>query len=190
MKLQESERQLEPDDCPLQHLAQLGQLSAQVQFALRRTGPSLDPGPSTHARERRRSRSGWEEPQSSGSSARPRRTDPSRARSPSPWASPEPPASPLVFLNQTSSKEEVFRSILLQQQRLQDLQVLLHTLERETALWEVESTTRPDPAQVEELEERLKQNQAELLLEEQWEEELQAETARERGAPPPVCLLL
>lgn len=190
MKLHESEQQLEADDCPLQHLAQLGQLSADVQFTLRRTGPSLDQGPNMHAYERQRPRSSSSEPQSlqpralykaSGSSTHPRRNNPNRSWSPSPQASPEPRASPLFFLNQKSSKEEVFRHILQQQQRLQDLQVLLRGLERETALWEMESTSGPNPTQVEQLEEQLRQNQAELLLAQQWEEELQAETDRERG---------
>lgn len=180
MKLQESEWQLEADDCPLQQLAQLGQLSAEVQFTLWRTGPSLDQGPNTRPRSR-----GFLQlrapHKASGSSTDPRRSNPNRSWSPSPQASPEPRASPLFFLNQTSSKEEVFRHILQQQQRLQELQVLLQGLERETALWEAESTSGPNPTPVEELEEQLRQNEAELLLGEQWEEELQAETDRERG---------
>lgn len=190
MKVHESEQQLEADHCPLQHLAQLGRLSAEVQFSLRRTGPSLDEGPNTHARERQRPRSRPSEPQSlrlrappkaSGSSSHPWRNNSNRSWSPSPRASPEPRASPLFFLNPTSPKEEVFRHILQQQQRLQDLQVLLQGLERETALCEAESASGPSPTQVEQLEEQLRQNQAELLLAQQWEEELQAEAGRERG---------
>lgn len=201
MRFQDSEQQLEGDDCPLQLLSQLGQLSGQVQFTLRRTGPSLDQGP----RDRHRARSRWSEPRSpqlrvphkaSGSSGQPWRSNLNRSCSPSPQASPEPPASPLFFLNQTSSKEEVFRLLLQQQQRLQDLQGLLEGLEREAALWEMERTaasasasTSPDPAHVEQLEEQLRQKQEELLLGERWEEELRAESDRERGRrshlPPP-----
>uniref|UniRef100_A0A3Q1IZG1 Ras-associating domain-containing protein n=1 Tax=Anabas testudineus TaxID=64144 RepID=A0A3Q1IZG1_ANATE len=40
VKLRGTERQLQAEDCPLQHLAQLGQQATEVQFILRRTGPS------------------------------------------------------------------------------------------------------------------------------------------------------
>lgn len=199
MRLRETERQLEAEDCPLQYLAQLGQLSADVQFILRRTGPSLDEGPHPGTRERPRPGSAASEPRSaqhraprksSGSSSRPKRNNPNRSWSPSSRASPEPRASPVSFLSQTSSKEEVFRHVLLQQQQLQHLQALLQSLERETALWETDGTSAPppgpDPALVEELEEQLRLNEAELLLGEAWEEELRAETDRERGTCPPA----
>lgn len=194
MKLHETERQLEASDCPLQLLAQLGQLSAQVQFTLQRTGPSLEDGPNTRPRERHRPGSRPTEPQSlqkrvpgkaSGSSTRPRRNHLNRSWSPSPHVSSELRASPLSFLDQPASKEEVFRHILQQEQRLHDLQVLLQSLDRETALWELDSTSAPTPGPnpklVERLEERLRQNEAELLLGEHWEGELEAETDRERG---------
>ncbi|XP_056879735.1 ras association domain-containing protein 7-like [Takifugu flavidus] len=193
MKLHETERQLEANDCPLQLLAQLGQLSAQVQFTLQRTGPSLEHGPNTRPRERHRPGSRPTEPQSlqqrvpgkaSRSSAHPRKNHLNRSWSPSPHVSSELRASPLSFLDQTSSKEEVFRHILQQEQRLRDLQVLLQSLDRETALWELDSTSAPTPGPnpnlVERLEERLRQNEAELLLGEHWEGELEAETDRER----------
>uniref|UniRef100_A0A8D3D4A5 Ras-associating domain-containing protein n=1 Tax=Scophthalmus maximus TaxID=52904 RepID=A0A8D3D4A5_SCOMX len=41
LKLRGSERQLVADERPLQCLSQLGQLATEVQFILRRTGPSL-----------------------------------------------------------------------------------------------------------------------------------------------------
>uniref|UniRef100_H2SPC5 Ras association domain family member 7b n=1 Tax=Takifugu rubripes TaxID=31033 RepID=H2SPC5_TAKRU len=186
MKLHETERQLEANDCPLQLLAQLGQLSAQVQFTLQRTGPSLEHGPNTRPRERHRPGSRPTEPQSlqqrvpgkaSRSSAHPRRNHLNRSWSPSPHVSSELRASPLSFLDQTSSKEEVFRHILQQEQRLRDLQVLLQSLDRDTALWELDSTSAPTPGPnpklVERLEERLRQNEAELLLGEHWEGELE-----------------
>uniref|UniRef100_A0A3Q4HG95 Ras-associating domain-containing protein n=1 Tax=Neolamprologus brichardi TaxID=32507 RepID=A0A3Q4HG95_NEOBR len=56
LKLRGNERHLVADDCPLQHLAQLGQLATEVQFILRRTGPSLSEGPDTSANERRMDR--------------------------------------------------------------------------------------------------------------------------------------
>lgn len=194
MKLHETERQLGANDCPLQLLAQLGQLSAQVQFMLQRTGPSLEDGPNTRPRERHRPGPRPTDPQSSqqrvpgkasGSSTHPRRNHLNRSWSPSPHVSSELRASPLSFLDQTSSKEEVFRHIRQQEQRLHDLQVLLQSLDRETALWELDSTSAPTPGPnpklVEQLEERLRQNEAELLLGVQWKGELEAETDRERG---------
>lgn len=197
MKLQETERQLEANECPLQLLSQLGQLSAQAQFTLQRTGPSLEDGPNTRPRERHRPGSRPTEPQSlrqkvpgkaSGSSTHPRRNHLSRSWSPSPHVSSELRASPLSFLGQTSSKEEVFQHILQQEQRLHDLQVLLQSLDREAALWELDSTSvptpGPNPKPVERLEERLRQSEAELLLGEHWEGELEAETDRERGTWP------
>lgn len=188
MKLHETERQLEADSCPLQLLAQLGQLSAEVRFTLQRTGPSLEDGPNTRTRDRHRPGSRSSEPQpskASGSSTHPKRNNLNRSWSPSPRVSSELRASPLSFLDRTSSKEKVFRHILQQEQRLHDLQVLFQSLEREAALWELDSTSAPTPGPnpklVEQLEEQLRQNEAELLLGEQREEELQTETDRERG---------
>uniref|UniRef100_A0A667XNF2 Ras association domain family member 7b n=1 Tax=Myripristis murdjan TaxID=586833 RepID=A0A667XNF2_9TELE len=50
LRFQGTERQLIADDCPLQCLAQLGQLAADVQFILRRTGPSISDGPNVPTR--------------------------------------------------------------------------------------------------------------------------------------------
>lgn len=203
MKLHGTERHLVAADCPLQHLAQLGHLTTDVRFVLQRTGPSLSEGPNTPTGEKRPLRPGSTEPQegreSHGSSADRRRNQPNRTWTPSPRASPEPRASPIFFLDPrhpakaTSSsssfpKEEVFRQILQQQRRLQDLEVQLQSLERETEVWEQErsSARAPSPVpgeleELEELEERLKQNETELMLVAHWEDQFQAETDRERG---------
>lgn len=201
MKLHGHERQLIADDCPLQHLVQLGQLSAAVQFILRRTGPSLSEGPSTPTRERRlpRSRSSEQQtvdhtvPQKAfSSSTHPRWTTPSQTWSPSPRASPEPRASPISFLNShhpvvaaSSSLKEVYRQTLQQQKRLQDLQHQLQSLERETELWECERSSGPglslNPGEMEELEEQLRQNETELMLTGHWEKQLGTEMDRELG---------
>ncbi|XP_036951615.1 ras association domain-containing protein 8-like isoform X2 [Acanthopagrus latus] len=204
LKVRGTERQLIADDCPLQHLAQLGQLAGEVQFTLRRTGPSLSDGPDTHNRERILPLPRPSEPEplkrrepqkaltfSLGPSTHPKRTKPNRAWSPSPRASPEPRASPVSFLDpvvpssSSSSKEEVFRQILQQQRRLQDLEVQLQALERE--VWDQETSSAIVPGltvvpagELEELEQQLRQNEAELMFGEQWEEELQAEVNREQ----------
>ncbi|XP_018548303.1 ras association domain-containing protein 7 [Lates calcarifer] len=209
LKLRGNERQLVADDCPLQHLAKLGQLAQEVQFVLRRTGPSLSEGQNTPSRERRLPLPRPPEPEplkhrdthkalsfSLGPSTHPKRTKPNRAWSPSPRASPEPRASPVSFLDAPSSvkavssyssKEEVFRQILQQQRRLQDLEIQLQALERETEVWERERSSATVPSlnlhladELEELEQQLRQNEAELMHRAHWEEQLQAEMDREQ----------
>ncbi|XP_028256922.1 ras association domain-containing protein 7-like isoform X2 [Parambassis ranga] len=207
LKLRGKERQLVADDCPLQHLAQLGQLAADVQFVLRRTGPSLSEGQETPARERLLPLPRPTEPEpikssepqkaltfNLGPSTFPRRTKPNRASSPSLRASPEPQASPVSFSDPHNSvkahpshpsKEEVFRQVLLQQRRLQDLEIQLKVLQRETEMWERSSAAGPPVTvdlteELEELEQQLRQNEAEVAFGEHWEEQLEAETERER----------
>lgn len=98
-----------------------------------------------------------------------------------PSPSPSPPIGP--------SKEEVFRKVLQQQERLRAIEVQLETLERESHAWD-----RPYPSpcpspvsdarlqeEMDALEQAVRRNQAELAHEQYWEEELQAEVERERG---------
>lgn len=197
LKLRGGERQLVADDCPLQRLAQLGQLATEVQFILRRTGPSLSDASDTPTTERpeaeplKRKESHKTVTFSQRSSKHSKRTKPNRTSSPR--ASPEPQASPVSFLdpvnpvNAIPSKEEVFRQILQQQMRLEDLEIQLQALERETGLWEQESSSAIVPVlwslqgELEELEQQQRQNEAELMQQERWEEELQAEVDREQG---------
>ncbi|KAM7405632.1 hypothetical protein PAMP_000066 [Pampus punctatissimus] len=203
LKLRGTERQLTADDCPLQRLTQLGQLAAEVQFVLRRTGPSFSDGQGHQLRERLLppSRPAESEPFkyraphksltfNLGPSTFPRRTKLNRACSPSPRDSPEPRASPVSFLdplNSYSSKEEVFREILQKQRRLQDLEIQLEALERETEMWEQDQSSAPVPGltlgimeQLEELEQQFRLNEEELMYGKQWEEQLQAEIDREQ----------
>lgn len=205
MKLHGTERHLVADDRPLQHLARLGQLAAEVQFILWKTGPSLSKGPNTPTRERRVPRHRSSKPQSLEtrepskafpftSSTNPRRTKSNRSWSPSPRASPEPQASSVSFPDppypvkeapSSSAKEEVFRQILQQQRELEDLEVQLQSLERESDVWErgrsSPSAPSPTPGELEELEEQLRQNEAELMLLGHWEKQFQGEEDRERG---------
>lgn len=206
LKLRGNERHLVADDCPLQHLAQLGQLATEVQFILRRTGPSLTEGPDTSANERRLplSRPSETEPLkrrepqkaltfSLGPSTLPKRNKPKKDWSRSPRSSPELRTSPVSFLDPVNSmktnpsypKDEVLRDILQQQRRLQDLEIQLQDLERETELWEQKwSSPEVSLAFAEELEElqwRVRQNEVELMQTEDWEKALQAEMEREQG---------
>ncbi|XP_056135157.1 ras association domain-containing protein 8-like [Lampris incognitus] len=219
LKLRGIERQLVADDCPLQSLAQLGQLAAEVQFILRRTGPSLSDGPNGLRTERlfllpRHSDPKplkHREPQkaltfSLGPSMVPRRTKANRAWSPSPRASPEPISSPVSFLDPVNpvkvtqsypSKEEVFRQILQQQERLGDLEMQLQVLERETGLRERERSSNPMPAltlglekELEALEVRLRENEIELMHGKSWEQQLHMEMDKEqdmKGCLAQIC---
>ncbi|XP_056232995.1 ras association domain-containing protein 8-like isoform X1 [Seriola aureovittata] len=209
LKLRENEKHLVADDCPLQHLAQLGQLAPEVQFILRRTGPSLSDGQNTSTIERHIPLLRPSEPEppkyrgphkaltfNLGPSTLPKRTKPNRAWSPSPRASPEPRTSPVSFLDAPNSvkavpfypfKEEVFRQILQQQRMLQDLEIQIQALERETDVWEQERSSAVVPIlnqdlteELEELEQQLRQNEAELMHRAHWEEQLQAELDREQ----------
>ncbi|KAF3832276.1 hypothetical protein F7725_025941 [Dissostichus mawsoni] len=190
--LRGTERQLVADERPLQLLAHLGQQAAEVQFVLRRTGPSLSEGKETPTREGRFPLHGPSEPEplkrndphkalsfSLGPSTHPKRIKSNREWSPSPRASPEPRASPVSFLDppssSSSSKEEVFKQILQQQRRLQDLDLQLEALEGEAEVLERTSGTVPSltpalEAELEELEQRLRQNQDDPMHREQWEQ--------------------
>lgn len=130
-----------------------------------------------------------------GPSTFPRRKRKTRAYSPSPRASPEPRASPVFFQEPVEpvkarrshgSKEEAFRQILKQQERLHDLETQLQALEFE--VWECERNLSPTPVptpslaeDLEELEMRARQNEAELMYMEYWEDELQMELGLEQG---------
>lgn len=194
LKLQGTERQLLAQDCPLQLLSQLGQHAAEVQFILKRTGPSLsDRGLPLHRPSEPdppRSR----EPHKAYNLG-PRRTKLSRTWTPSPRASPEPRSSPVSFaeplnpvsLSSSSCKEEEFRLILQQQRRLQDLETQIQALERETEVWELKRSSAPGPGldlvserELEELKLRLSLNQAELVHSEDWDGLFQEEMDRER----------
>ncbi|XP_019896058.1 ras association domain-containing protein 8 isoform X2 [Esox lucius] len=222
-RLRDSERQLLANERPLESLAKLGQHGNDVQFFLRRTGPSssdgpgsgsgsvssqdqvsplpkhLEPeplkrnqpkksltfnlGPSTSPKTKPTTR---KSPQASPiQRASPSPVPSHQARSPSPHPpSPSPhSASPPVG----PSKEEVFRQVLQQQERLRAIETQLEALERDSR-----SCNRASPApspvpesrlqeDIETLEQAAKRNQAELSHEMFWEDELQIEVELERG---------
>ncbi|CAL8404815.1 unnamed protein product [Boreogadus saida] len=206
LKLRGTERQLIATDCPLQVVAQLGQQATEVQFVLRRTGHALSDGPRAPEADGRpppppplpRQPEPPSQPRKAQSfhlgpsSTFPRRKR-TRACSPSPRASPEPPrASPVSFQEpvrpaKTSqalgSKEEAFRQILKRQEWLYDLEVQLRALTCELRDCERSSgPTVPVPSatpsleeELEELETRTRQNEAELTHAQHWEEQLEEE---------------
>ncbi|KAM6980610.1 ras association domain-containing protein 7-like [Aplochiton taeniatus] len=202
-KLRGSERQLVANDCPLQSLGYLGQMGSEVQFILRRTGPSrgeLDPvtvnqlSKSAEPPPPKRSEPHKALTFNLGPSTVPRRTKTTRAWSPSPRASPEPRASPVPFLvyphpalpsPPAQSKEAVFREVLQQQERVWKLEAQLKDLERETQDWLRSSPAVPGltlglKEETEVLERRLESNADELEQEEYLEEQLQKESEKEQ----------
>lgn len=163
---------------PLESLAKLGQHSNEVQFYLRRTGPSSN---SSHERTFSLHKPSETEPPkrniprksltfSLGPSSSPHTRPKQNRRSPSTKLPPDSRASPLP---QTSpqpslSREEVFRQVLQQQEQLQALEAQLELLEEETQAWDQQ-------------EELAAAEQALLEDEEQWEDELRTEMQRERA---------
>ncbi|KAF7659259.1 hypothetical protein LDENG_00001220 [Lucifuga dentata] len=212
-RLRDTERQLLATERPLESLAKLGQHGGEVQFFLRRTGPSSSDGPASK-QDRPSPLPKHPEPESSkrsqpkkaltfnlGPSTSPRTKAKQFRRSPrdSPEqrASPSPSPSPLsLFVPSPSpsppvgpSKEDVFRQVLQQQEKLRAIEAQLELLERESRAWERPSPSLcPSPVsdsrlqeEMDSLEQALKRNQNEISHEQFWEEELQKEAERERG---------
>uniref|UniRef100_A0A3Q4GMA2 Ras association domain family member 7a n=1 Tax=Neolamprologus brichardi TaxID=32507 RepID=A0A3Q4GMA2_NEOBR len=214
-RLRDSERQLLATEKPLESLAKLGQHGNEVQFFLRRTGPSSSDGPGSkqerpnplplpkHPEPEPLKRS---QPKKAltfnlGPSSSPKtkakqfkrspQDSPEQRASPSPSSSPLSPhmSSPSPSLPIGPSKDEVFRKVLQQQERLRAIEAQLEALERESHTWE-----RPYPSpcpspvsdarlqdEMDALEQAMRRNQAELAHEQYWEEELKAEVESERG---------
>lgn len=195
-KLRDKERQLVANERPLEALAKLGQLSSEVQFILRRTGPTSSEGSDL---DRVPSLPKLLEPEP------PKSKVPKKALSfnlgPStssqtivkqPKNVPKDSPGLLVPLGPPGSsnaqagpsKEEVFRQILQQQSRLQDLQAHLEALEKQA--WVLEQPSPPSfpPDLLEEmnyLEDKYRYNQAELAHGEYWESEYHSEVQKEQS---------
>ncbi|XP_072527058.1 ras association domain-containing protein 7b [Salminus brasiliensis] len=194
-KLRDSERQLLANECPLESLAKLGQLSTEVQFILRRTGPTTSEGSDL---DRPPVLPKLQEPEP------PKRKEPKKAltfnlgptTSPQtrikqfkkvPKDSPElrAPSAPLSSHAQAGpSKEEIFRQVLQQQERLKALQAHVQTLEQQ--VWVMEQPPPPalSPDLLEEMDvlgQAHRCNEAELAHGEYWESEYLSEVQREQS---------
>ncbi|KAM9753166.1 ras association domain-containing protein 7 isoform 1-T5 [Menidia menidia] len=214
-RLRDTERQLLATERPLESLAKLGQHGTEVQFFLRRTGPSNSDGPGskqdrpapvplpkhpepeTLKRNQPKKALTFNLGPSTSPKAKPKQFKRSPRDSPEQRASPSPspsPVSPHVPCPSPSppvgtSKEEVFRKVLQQQERLRAIEAQLVSLERESHPWERPSPSPcPSPVadarlqeEMDVLEQLMRRNQAELAHEQYWEEELQTEVERERG---------
>uniref|UniRef100_A0A8C4JTC0 Ras association domain family member 7 n=2 Tax=Dromaius novaehollandiae TaxID=8790 RepID=A0A8C4JTC0_DRONO len=197
-KLREKERQLLPLECPLESLAKCGQYAHDVQFVLRRTGPSVAERPASdgapQAPERTFVRA------SLPVKPRPASTDVPRSREPrkamtfnlGPVGSGELVAKGRwrarawegMDLTESAgtvppSKEELFQTVLRQQERLCSLEAHGDSLETDLRLWEHGRV----PSQEDEiffLEQLVRRNEAELGEEEFWQSELRLEKECER----------
>lgn len=218
-KLRDTERQLLANERPLESLAKLGQHGSEVQFFLRRTGPSSSDAPGSERsltlpkppattptsasdgdlpkrREPKKSLTFNLGPSSSPRAkpkqvrkSMPARDSPQQRASPSPVPhTPSPPPQPSASTG--PAKEEVYRHILQQQERLAALEAQLEVMEQESQVWEQPSPSQSPSAngeppslqrELERLEETLQRNQAELAHEEYWQEELRVEVEHERN---------
>ncbi|KAL7858392.1 hypothetical protein AOLI_G00184940 [Acnodon oligacanthus] len=200
-RLRDTERQLLATERPLESLAKLGQHGSEVQFYLRRTGPSSSSSSSDSQDQHDRTLPLHKpsEPEHSkrgvpkksltfnlGPSSSPRAKPKQSRKSLGHRDSPEPRASPSPVPHAGylpgPSKEEVFRHVLQQQERLQALEAQLEVLEHETQSWEWHPGQEPRlQEETDALEKTMMKNQAELAHEELWEEELRAEIEREKA---------
>lgn len=221
-KLRDTERQLLANERPLESLAKLGQHGSEVQFFLRRTGPSSSDAPGSERsltlpkppptatsasdgdlpkrREPKKSltfnlgpsSSPRAKPKQQVRKSLPARDSPQQRASPSPTVphTPSPPPQPSACSG--PAKEEVYRHVLQQQERLASLDAQLEVLELDGRAWERQSPSQsplPSPngeppslqGELERLEELLQRNQAELEHEDYWQEELRVEVEHERN---------
>lgn len=200
-RLRDTERQLLATERPLESLAKLGQHGSEVQFYLRRTGPSSSSSSSNESQDQHDRSLPLRKPSEPeplkrgapkksltfnlGPSSSPRAKPKQSRKSLGHRDSPEPRATPSPVPHTSflpgPSKEEVFRHVLQQQERLHALEAQLEVLEHEAQAWEHHLC--PEPRLQEEtdtLEKTLMRNQAVLASEELWEEELRVETEREK----------
>ncbi|EOB03162.1 Ras association domain-containing protein 7, partial [Anas platyrhynchos] len=174
-KLREKERQLLPLECPLESLAKCGQYANDVQFILRRTGPSVAERPSSEGAPQapeRKSMTFNLGPVGSGelfakSRWRQHAWEGMELKAAGPASSPQ------------LSKEELFKTVLRQQEQLSSLEAHGDTLETDLRFWEHGRA----PSQEDEilyLEHLVRRNETELGEEEFWQSELRLEKECER----------
>ncbi|KFQ69114.1 Ras association domain-containing protein 7, partial [Phaethon lepturus] len=184
-KLREKERQLLPLECPLESLAKCGQYANDVQFVLRRTGPSMAERPSSEGTPQAPERTFIRA--SLPIKPRPAGIDVPRSR--------EPKKSMTFNLGPTGSlqegmdlegggvvqpsKEELFRRVLRQQEQLHSLEAHGDTLETDLRLWERGQLAGQED-EILYLEHLVRRNETELGEEEFWQSELRLEKECER----------
>ncbi|XP_042326994.1 ras association domain-containing protein 7 isoform X2 [Sceloporus undulatus] len=198
-RLREKERQLLPHECPVESLAKCGQYANDVQFILQRTGPSLAERPSSdnapQVPERTFVRA------SLPIKPRPVSTEVPRPRPPKKSltfnlgsvSSSEVLAKSKLRQHKKDaalglkdgasggllSKEELFRTVLHQQEHLYSLERQGDALELDIRHWESSRGTPPEEELLH-LEQVIRQNESELSEEEFWQSELHSEKVCER----------
>ncbi|XP_019402843.1 PREDICTED: ras association domain-containing protein 7 isoform X3 [Crocodylus porosus] len=197
-KLREKERQLLPHECPVESLAKCGQYANDVQFVLRRTGPSLTERPSsdnaTQAPERTFIRA------SLPIKPRPVSTEVPRSREPKKSMTFNlGPMGPTDLFAKSKlrqhkrdsadvkdganggqpSKDELFKTVLRQQEQLYSLEVHGDSLEMDLRYWERSRSTSQED-EILYLEQLVRRNEMELGEEEFWQSELRLEKECER----------
>ncbi|KAK6472772.1 ras association domain-containing protein 8-like isoform X1 [Huso huso] len=202
-KLRDTERQLLANEKPLESLANCGQYANDVQFILRRTGPSASERPSSSKdtqppertfvkaslplknraegielpkhREPKKSMTFSLGPMGTGDLS-PRSKFKQHRQNGGDSRDTRDQASPAAHV----SKEDIFKKMLLQQEQLQALESQIKSLESEIHSWE-----RPIEKDLEDelslLELTVKKNGVELEEGEFWESELQIEQESEQA---------
>ncbi|KAK1802248.1 hypothetical protein P4O66_021917 [Electrophorus voltai] len=193
-KLRDTERQLVANERPLESLAKLGQLSSEVQFILRRTGPTSSEGSDL---DQLPAIPKLLEPEA------PKKRDTKKALSfnlgpstsihthtkqlkkvPKDPLDPREPSALSSSLAQVGpSKEDIFRQVLQQKGKLQALQAHLEALEQQVQVLEQPRPPGLFPDLQEEMShlgEAYRCNEAELAHGEYWESEYHAEVQREQ----------
>ncbi|XP_042740575.1 ras association domain-containing protein 7 isoform X2 [Lagopus leucura] len=196
-KLREKERQLLPLECPLESLAKCGQYANDVQFILRRTGPSVAERPSSEgapqAPERTFIRASLPiKPRALSTDVpRPREPRKSMTFSLGPMGSVDPYAKSRWRQHAWEgmdlkdggashpSKEELFKTVLRQQEQLHSLEAHGDTLETDLRLWEHGRASSQED-EILYLEHLVRRNDTELGEEEFWQSELRLEKECER----------
>ncbi|KAG2462415.1 RASF8 protein, partial [Polypterus senegalus] len=190
-KLRDTERQLLANEKPLESLAKCGQYANDVQFILRRTGPSAGERPSSNSDS---SGTSVGVPLPAKPAEAPKRKEPKKSmtfnlgsmgsvdfstKKKIKPAEPNGGEKNVSTVNGHVSKEEIFKKVLVQQEQLQALEAQIKSLESEIYSWEHPTT----PSLEDELlilQQTIRSNNAELEEEELWVNELQIEKEQER----------
>ncbi|XP_060132514.1 ras association domain-containing protein 7 isoform X1 [Zootoca vivipara] len=197
-RLREKERQLLPHECPVESMAKCGQYANDVQFILQRTGPSLTERPSSDSAPQVPERTFVRA--SLPIKPRPVSTEVPRPRQPKksltfnlgPMASSDLLAKNKLKQHKKDnvswregasggllSKEELFKTVLHQQEHLYSLEMQGDALEVDLRHWEYNRGSCQED-EILHLEQLIRQNESELGEEGFWQSELRSEKECER----------
>ncbi|XP_069760188.1 ras association domain-containing protein 8 isoform X2 [Narcine bancroftii] len=177
--LRDCERQLLPNECPLQLLAKSGQSASDVCFLLRRTGSAQSEWPPSDMALPLRNIT---------PSQPPRRREPKKSlsftggaldASPRHKRRPQRADAPEAGVGPPPTKDQLFRLILRQQQQLMEIAGRHASVNSEMET--VEAKGSPELAhRLHELEEVVRRNEEQGEEEDYWQQELRAEKEREK----------